>query len=145
MSARPSRLLPSRNAPCPCGSGRKAKGCCVPILEGAPAPSPEALMRSRYTAYAVADTGHLVRTTHADSPHRQADLRAWAEELRRYCAAVRFEGLTVHEADTDGASGRVRFYARITLDGRDVSFGEHSRFLLVDGRWLYVDGDRWTP
>ncbi|MFN7145721.1 MAG: SEC-C metal-binding domain-containing protein, partial [Myxococcota bacterium] len=40
---------PSANAPCPCGSGRKAKGCCLPILEGAAAPTPEALMRSRYT------------------------------------------------------------------------------------------------
>jgi hypothetical protein len=26
---------PSANAPCPCGSGSKAKGCCLPVLLGA--------------------------------------------------------------------------------------------------------------
>ncbi|MDP2314787.1 MAG: YchJ family metal-binding protein [Pseudomonadota bacterium] len=133
---------PSANAPCPCGSLRKAKGCCLPVLLGAPPPSPEALMRSRYTAYAVGDTAHLIRTTHPASPHRQADVRAWAEELRQYCAAVRFVGLTVHAASEEGDTGRVRFYARMTLDGRDVSFGEDSRFSRVDGRWTYVDGER---
>ncbi len=132
----------SANAPCPCGSGRKAKGCCLPILEGAPAPTPEALMRSRYTAYATGDVTHLVRTTHPASPHRQADARAWAEELRRYCAAVRFEGLEVREAGADGDTGRVTFFARLSHDGRDLSFGEASTFRRVDGRWLYLDGER---
>jgi len=102
-------------------------------------------MRSRYTAYACADTGHLIRTTHPASPHRQADVRAWADELRQYCAAVRFLGLKVDTSGEDGESGRVRFYARLSMDGRDVSFGEDSRFLRVEGRWLYVDGARWTP
>jgi SEC-C motif-containing protein len=136
---------PSANAPCPCGSGTKAKGCCLPVLLGAAPATPEALMRSRYTAYASGDTGHLIRTTHPDSPHREADVRAWAEELRRYCAAVRFLGLTVDTSGEDGDTGRVRFYARMALDGRDVSFGEDSRFRRVDGRWLYVDGARRTP
>lgn len=133
---------PSANTPCPCGSGRKAKGCCLPILEGAPAPSPEALMRSRYTAYAVGDVTHVMRTTHPTSPHRVADARAWAEDLRRYCAAVRFEGLTVRSSSEDGDTGRVTFFAQLTHDGRDASFGEASRFARVDGRWLYLDGER---
>ena len=119
--------------------------CCGRYLAGERAPTAEALMRSRYTAYATGDTGHLIRTTHPDSPHREADVRAWAEELRRYCAAVRFLGLTVDTSGEGGDTGRVRFYARMALDGRDVSFGEDSRFLRVDGRWLYVDGARWTP
>ncbi len=38
---------------CPCGSGRALDACCGPIIEGAPAPSPEAMMRSRYSAYAL--------------------------------------------------------------------------------------------
>lgn len=38
-------------APCPCGSGRRDAHCCLPILRGEPAPTAEALMRSRYTAY----------------------------------------------------------------------------------------------
>lgn len=130
----------SGNAPCPCGSGRKAKGCCGPVLDGAPAPSPEALMRSRYTAYAVGDVRHVMDTTHPD--RHPPDARAWAAELRAYCAAVRFEGLTVEAASAEGDTGRVRFFARLSHEGRDASFGEDSRFLRVGGRWLYVDGTR---
>lgn len=133
---------PSANAPCPCGSGRKAKGCCLPVLEGAPAATPEALMRSRYTAYTCGDVTHVIRTTHPDSPHREADVRAWAEELRRYCAAVKFTGLEVRSASAEGDVGNVTFFARLTYRGRDASFGEASRFARVDGRWLYVDGER---
>ncbi|HRZ89595.1 MAG TPA: SEC-C metal-binding domain-containing protein, partial [Spirochaetia bacterium] len=37
---------------CPCGSGREYSACCGPVIAGAvPAPTAEALMRSRYTAY----------------------------------------------------------------------------------------------
>ena len=133
---------PSANAPCPCGSGRKAKGCCLPVLAGAPASTPEALLRSRYTAYAVGDVGHIQRTTHPDSPHRRPDTRAWADELRRYCAAVRFEGLTVRASSSTGDVGAATFVARLSAGGEDLSFGETSRFARVDGRWLYVDGAR---
>lgn len=132
----------SANAPCPCGSGRKGKSCCGPLLAGTPAPTPEALMRSRYTAYAVGDVGHLMRTLHPDSPHRKADAREWADELRAYCALVRCDGLRVESASADGDSGRVRFFAKLSHEGRDMSFGEESRFERVGGRWLYVDGER---
>ena len=38
---------------CPCGSGKAYCDCCEPIIKKTTlAPSPEALMRSRYTAYA---------------------------------------------------------------------------------------------
>lgn len=128
------------NAACVCGSGRKARACCLPLHEGAAAASPEALMRSRYAAYACARVGYLVATTHPDSPHRRADARAWAEELRAYCAALDCDGLTVHEAGLDADGGYVSFTARLRLGGQDVSFRERSRFRQVDGRWLYLDG-----
>jgi SEC-C motif-containing protein len=135
----------SKNAPCPCGSGRKAKGCCEPVLQGTPAPTPEALMRSRYTAYATGSVGHLVRTTAPSSPHWQPDVRTWSEELERYCAQVSFEGLDVRSASQDGDRGEVSFFARLRVGEQDASFGEHSRFVRdSEGRWLYVDGDRIT-
>lgn len=102
-------------------------------------------MRSRYTAYSCGDTGHLVRSTHPASPHRNPDVRAWTEELRRYCASVRFFGLTVHASSESGDEGRVRFWAALSVNGQDASFGEDSRFRKVDGRWTYLDGARWTP
>jgi SEC-C motif-containing protein len=83
-----------------------------------------------------------MRTTHPDGPHHQADERAWAEELRRYCAAVELHGLEVRAASEAGDQGEVTFFAHIRQGPRDMSFGERSRFRRVDGRWLYVDGDR---
>jgi SEC-C motif-containing protein len=133
---------PSRNAPCPCGSGRKAKACCGPALDGRPAPTAEALMRSRYTAYAVGAVAHVMATTAPESPHRGADPAAWRDELRAYCAAVTFEGLQVREAREEGDRATVTFSARLRAGDRDLSFGERSRFVRRDGRWLYVDGDR---
>ena len=53
-------------APCPCGSGRAFDECCGPFLSGAAAaPTPEALMRSRYAAYALGDDGvhHFFRSS----------------------------------------------------------------------------------
>ena len=129
-----------RNAPCPCGSGLRGKGCCGPILDGTPAPTPEALMRSRYSAYATGAVSHLLATTAPEGPHFRADTRAWRAELEAYCAAVRFVGLTVHEASEDGDTGRVRFTARYVHGGAEQVIAEHSRFVRRDGRWLYLDG-----
>jgi SEC-C motif-containing protein len=99
-------------------------------------------MRSRYTAYATGNVAHVMRTTHPESPHREADARAWAADLRRYCDNVEFLGLTVHSAEEDGDQGRVRFTARWRAGGRDGAIEEHSRFVRIDGRWTYLDGAR---
>ena len=48
---------------CPCGSGRTLDQCCGPYLDGtAKAPTPEALMRSRYSAFVTVNVDHLERT-----------------------------------------------------------------------------------
>jgi len=112
------------------------------LLEGAQAATPEALMRSRYTAYASGDVSHLIRTTDPTGPHHHADARAWAEELRSYCAAVRFTRLEVRASTESGGVGAVTFFAHLRHGDRDLSFGEASRFRRVDGRWLYLDGER---
>lgn len=94
-------------------------------------------MRSRYSAYAVGNVGHLMRTTHPEGPHHQADARAWGDSLRRYCEAVEFTGLEVHSAGAAGSEGRVAFTARYVHAGVAGQIDEHSRFLLVEERWLY--------
>ena len=130
----------SRNAPCPCGSGRKAKGCCAPVLDGTPAATPEALMRSRYVAYATRNVAHVMATTAPESPHLRAEAAAWREELLQFCDAVTFERLEVRAAEAEGDRGEVHFFAHLRAGERDVSFGERSRFVRRDGRWFYVDG-----
>src|SRR5437868_5655503 len=48
---------------CPCGSGADYKICCTPYLNGEKnPPTPEALMRSRYTAYVKANLDYIEAT-----------------------------------------------------------------------------------
>ncbi|MFZ5480359.1 MAG: YchJ family protein [Myxococcota bacterium] len=129
------------NAPCPCGSGKKLKKCCGPLHSGVPAPTAEALMRARYAAYALGDVRFLVATTDPAGPVWRDD-PAWREEIRRFCRDVRFEGLTVLAHEPGEHQSFVTFRARLSSGGRDVSFGERSRFTRPGGRWLYHGGER---
>ncbi len=50
---------------CPCGSGKPYSGCCSRYHSGnAAAPSPEALLRARFSAYAMQLVDYIVDTTH---------------------------------------------------------------------------------
>ena len=58
----------SPRAPCPCGSDALYTACCglwhVGLDSGVHAPTPEALMRSRYSAYVVGHIHYLLATWH---------------------------------------------------------------------------------
>jgi SEC-C motif domain protein len=139
------RARPSRNQPCPCGTGRRYKACCLPLHGGTAAASAQALMRSRYAAYALGIVRYILRTTHPAGPHHRADTKAWAAEVEAFCSHTQFTGLRVDESHEDGDRGEVAFFASLTREGKDVSFGERSRFERVDGRWLYHSGTPHTP
>ena len=127
----------SANKPCPCHSGRKTKSCCGPILSGTPAASPEALMRSRYTAYATRNIGHIMNTTHPAGPHHQANQAAWRQQIATFCDGFEFVGLTIHDSETDSSQGWVEFTAHLKQGEEDASFTERSRFFHQKGAWLY--------
>lgn len=64
---------------CPCVSKKDLAKCCTPMIAGAPVHTAEAIMRSRYAAFATKQLDHLERT-HATEV--KADLnRAEAEYL----------------------------------------------------------------
>jgi SEC-C motif-containing protein len=97
------------------------------------APTAEALMRSRYSAFALDKIDYLLDTWHAST--RPASLDANP-------AGLKWLGLDVrrHEApDDDHAT--VEFVARSKLAGRAQRLHEISRFVREGGRWFYVDGD----
>ena len=54
----------STKTACVCGSGNKMENCCLPLLRGEEhASSPEILMRSRFTAYALGGFGEYLLKT----------------------------------------------------------------------------------
>ncbi|MGC3964201.1 MAG: YchJ family metal-binding protein [Rhodocyclaceae bacterium] len=123
---------PSAQSPCPCGSGRTYARCCGPIHQGEAATTAEALMRSRYSAYALGLTDYVAATWHAST--RPTDIAP--------DNTVKWIGLKVVRApQAEGNASVVEFIARYKIDGRAYRMHEISRFVREDGRWFYVDGD----
>jgi SEC-C motif-containing protein len=128
---------------CPCGSTKPWSSCCQPLHEGAEADTAEALMRSRYAAYAVANVAYLWRTLHVSHVDKQRPERDVLAELRRWCRQARFMGLQVLDAQTadDDGVARVLFHACVFVAGKNKSFMECSRFRHDGVGWRYVDGE----
>jgi SEC-C motif-containing protein len=89
-------------------------------------------MRSRFSAFAVADEPYLLRTWHPSTRPRGLGLdpgRRWTslEILGRARGGL---------LDTEGT---VEFRAHYRHQGRAGSLHEHSRFLREDGDWVYLD------
>ena len=119
---------------CPCGSNKPYIACCSLYVEGnAPAPTAEALMRSRYTAYTLLREDYLLATWHTSTRPTSLDLAA--------DAATKWIGLEVkrHEQQ-DAEHAIVEFVARYKVNGRAHRLHEVSRFVSEAGRWLYLDG-----
>lgn len=124
---------------CPCESGVLYKECCGPLHAGkAAATSPEALMRSRFSAFARGEVGYLVRTLDPEHEDRAMGEAALTVALRETCSRLRFMGLTVLDAIERGDEGEVTFRAKVFDKGRDVSFTERSEFRRRAGAWVYV-------
>ncbi|MBD0337262.1 MAG: YchJ family protein [Cyanobacteria bacterium Co-bin13] len=128
---------------CPCGSLKNYAECCKPYLQNlAQAPTAEALMRSRYTAYVNGSVDYLVATRHP-SKRRFSDL----EQLRQSCQNTTWLGLTILEVQggqpTD-ETGTVEFVALYRTD-TVAQLHEKSRFTKLKGRWLYLEGDLLPP
>lgn len=102
---------------------------------GTPAPNPEALMRSRYSAYALDKSDYIMQTTHPESPHWHENRVAWLAEVQAFSKETRFEGLKILSTDAD----TVTFHAILFHDTEDVSYTECSLFRQKDGCWLYVE------
>jgi SEC-C motif domain protein len=107
--------------------------CCGPLLDGRPATTAEALMRSRFTAYAVGHLDHVFRTWHPRT--RPADLTLPAVEW------LALEVVRTEQGGPRDESGVVEFRARSRDAGGEHVLHETSRFARRGGRWVYLDGD----
>ncbi|MBD7958009.1 hypothetical protein H9651_10200 [Microbacterium sp. Sa4CUA7] len=115
---------------CPCGSTSPLTACCGPYLAGASAPTPEALMRSRYTAFALGDARYLEQTWHPGTRPEHVELEP----------GLRWTGLEIVAADGGDKRGTVEFRAHWTAGRTRGVLHERSRFVRQSGRWWYLDG-----
>jgi SEC-C motif domain protein len=120
------------SAPCPCGSLLSYRACCQPLHSGLPAQTAEQLMRSRYSAYVLENLDYIKKTWHPE--HVPADL---AIEQSNWI------GLKVKESRLGQANdeeGWVRFVARYKINGKAHKMEEHSYFVKIESKWVYVNG-----
>lgn len=101
------------------------------------APTAVALMRSRYSAFALGLGDYLVDTLASDHQDRSMPRAELVLALRRAKDRQRFMGLTILEATDD----EVRFFAKVFERGQDRSFTELSKFVREDGQWRYASGE----
>jgi SEC-C motif-containing protein len=120
---------------CPCGRPTPFGDCCGRALAGTVAPATaEALMRSRYSAFAVGDDAYLLRSWHPST--RPAVLRLdSAQQWERLEILNTVGGGLLH------ADGTVEFRAHYRIGTRQGVLHERSRFVRDDGRWVYLDGE----
>lgn len=122
---------------CFCDSKNDYAVCCEPYLNRKQQPeTPEALMRSRYTAYCLADIDYIQMTMRGKAT-RGFD----AVAAKRWAKRVTWIKLVVLDtSQTNSPKGYVEFIATF-VDGCTLkSIHEKSEFIQEDGRWYYVDG-----
>lgn len=119
---------------CPCGTGLPFGECCAPVHRGErAAATAEALMRSRFTAYAVGDVEWLLDSWHPSTRPRSLELDPGIRWLRLDVLGITAGG----PFDRDGT---VAFESHWLAEGVRGSMRELSRFRR-DAGWQYVDGD----
>ena len=129
-----------KSSACPCGSGNPLETCCLPVIAGrGKAPTAEALLRARYTAFMRQDIDFIFSTHHSRT---RAEVKR--EEIEDWSKNSEFLSLKILESQAGGAAdpqGTVSFVAqyRGKADGKVVEHAEQSLFEREDGDWRFVD------
>ena len=130
----------NRTHTCPCDSQLNYDACCgrwhQQFLneQTLGAPSAEALMRSRYSAYVLDQLPYLLATWH---PSTRPD------SLAPNDVALRWLSLEIKDhQQRDESHATVEFVARSKLAGRAHRMREVSQFMREHGAWFYLDGEQ---
>ena len=144
--------------PCLCGHNRPFAKCCGRFLtEGQLAKTPEQLMRSRYSAYALGGYGDYLLATWFSATAGELTAAALSEK------SVDWRGLEVLSSEQHGDKATVEFKAHyLEIDSLETdnqepnnqesssleahnsqlqTLHEISVFQRSAGRWLYVGGE----
>lgn len=137
---------------CMCGSQRRYVDCCGPYLgREKTAPTAEALMRSRYSAFCQGDIDYLIATHRSVSrnPSDRTDLLKSIKSTRWVNLLI----VSTQKGQATDQTGTVEFVAAyrpapwLASAAADpiAQLHERSRFVQTDGRWFYTGGDILPP
>lgn len=119
---------------CPCRKKSETTTyarCCQPYHLGTSmAATPEALMRSRYAAFALLLDDYVSATWHPSTRPTPFTFMPGQE----------WQSLQVRAVHGRGDDATVEFVARSRIGGTTFVLHEVSRFVRDCGQWFYVDG-----
>lgn len=121
-------------ANCFCGSGKDFTLCCEPYIKGIQkAPGAEALMRSRYSAYAVQNADYLWNTTVPKErrQHSKAAILEWSKSNQW----LKLEVLNATETTVEFKA----YFLDSSLHAQ--VHHEKSTFVKEGDSWYYADGE----
>lgn len=108
--------------------------CCAPVIASGIAPTALRLMRSRFTAFTIGESSHLLRTWHPSTRPDHLDL----DDDMRWLRLDILEQVQGGPFDVDGI---VEFEAFFRQSGERGSMRERSRFVREERVWFYVDAE----
>lgn len=124
---------------CYCNSKKPYSECCEPIILGQKAAeTAEQLMRSRYSAYVVADIDYIMNSHHAatrPTKERQSILK-WTKSLKW----VALEIISKQNGLATDNDGYVEFKALFLENGKMRCIHENSYFVKENNIWYYKSG-----
>jgi SEC-C motif-containing protein len=126
------------NAPstrCYCGIKSPYSSCCEPYHKGESAPSAEALMRARFSAYMVKNYHYILKTY---APLFREELSV--EELAQHSQYTDWLALDVIEHSTAINTAHVEFKAYYRTDQGLYVMHEQSDFIYEHNEWFYTEG-----
>lgn len=118
---------------CPCCSGKTYFNCCQLVHQDhSKATTAEALMRSRYSAFALRNADYLIMTTHSSQQkyHSKEEYLAWATQNTwlKLEIVIALSEIVEFNAWYQNSKGEMFVHH------------ERSTFLKENGLWFYVDG-----
>jgi SEC-C motif-containing protein len=123
---------------CPCGSNKKYKECCaMPHQNLSNALTSEALMRSRYTAFVLANGDYLMESQHSmtRNPELKNELIQWSKSVKW----LKLEILNTSKGLSDDVEGIVEFKAHLIEGSKRKVMHERSKFVREYGNWVYLE------
>ena len=113
---------------CFCGTNNTFDQCCKPIIDGTqPAPTAQALMRSRYSAYMIVASQYLIDSTHISqrANYSKTEIEAWAKESHWQ----KLEIIDCKKGFSEDSVGEVEFKAYYR-DTKNIHHIHHEKSLL---------------
>jgi len=123
---------------CPCNINKKYSDCCKKAHDNINSVSTaEALMRSRYSAFVLANIEYLQKSHYSQtrpSKKEKREIEKWTKSVKW----LKLEILNITKGTTNDTVGTVEFKAFFMENGAINVIHENSKFAIENNHWVYV-------